>query len=303
MHCASPFAALAGLLLLSATSLAAQGTLLDVLDGETLYENGYLLTLGQELVTRDTLRTGRHRVDNPLQQSERLFRTTTSLQYGLRYDLQIGVAVDYVSNSIQAIGLDETAEGLSDVTLMVKYRFLRFDGKGFATNFALLGGVSLPTGDDNQQSDTGPIDPDLQPGSGSFDPLLGVAVTHEPGRWRFNAAAIGHWRTDSDANGNSPGSDVLLLLEIGNRFWLEPYPGPFMRLDLVLRYFYEDQAREQSRLPDTGYESTTIGLNWAFRPRPSLDFQLYVETPISQQVNGTQLADDWRVDFTFGYRF
>ena len=76
-----------------------------------------------------------------------------------------------------------------------------------------------------------------------------------------------------------------------------------MRLDLVLRYLWEDQDRMLTRLADTGGERGTIGVNWAFRPRPTLDFQLYVETPFAQHVYGTQLAEDWRVDFTFGYRF
>jgi hypothetical protein len=46
-----------------------------------------------------------------------------------------------------------------------------------------------------------------------------------------------------------------------------------------------------------------MGLNYAFRPRPSLDVQVYFEMPIAQHVNGTQLGADWQFDVTFGYRF
>jgi hypothetical protein len=284
-------------------SLLAQGAILDVLDGETLYERGFLFTLGQELTARDTLRQGSQRVDDPFHQQEREWRTNAAIQYGLRHDLQIGLSLDWADLAHTGVGIDEHGQGIGDLELLAKYRFLRFDGKGFATNFALLGGVSLPTGDDDQQSGGVRLEPDQQPGSGSVDPMLGIAVTHEPGRWRFNTAAMAHLRTDLDDDDTNPGSDLLLDLEVGNRFWLEPYPGPFMRLDLVLRYVWEDQDRMLTRLADTGGERGTIGVNWAFRPRPTLDFQLYVETPFAQHVYGTQLAEDWRVDFTFGYRF
>ena len=35
----------------------------------------------------------------------------------------------------------------------------------------------------------------------------------------------------------------------------------------------------------------------------ALDFQVYVEVPLVQQVEGTQLGVDWQADFTFGHRF
>ena len=92
-------------------------------------------------------------------------------------------------------------------------------------------------------------------------------------------------------------------LAVGNRFWLEPYPGPFMRLDLVSRYYFEGKDRMDGVLADSGGERVTLGVNYAFRPRPSLDMQVYFEVPIAQHVNGTQLAHAWQLDLTFGYRF
>lgn len=282
---------------------AAQGTTLDVLDGETLYDGGFLLTLGTGVERREELLQGSTTVADPLASHEFEWRTTLALQYGLRHDLQLGVALPWVHTEAGSLAGDLEAFGLGDLELLAKYRFLRLDGRGFATNFAVIGGLSLPTGDDDQRSSGVELPPDLQPGSGSVDPSLGAAVTHEPGRWRFNAAVLQRWYTDADGDGDRPGDQFLVELAAGNRFWLEPYPGPFMRLDLVGRYHREGRDRMDGPLPDSGGERVTAGLNLAFRPRPSLDFQLYAEVPVHEHVHGTQPGHDWTAEFTFGYRF
>lgn len=282
---------------------SAQGAILDVLDGETLYDGGFLLTLGQQFARGDTLRSGSHRVADPSDAHERSRETILGIQYGLRHDLQLGLAIPWEHAAFgSSLGGGE-GDGIGDVELLAKYRFLRLDGKGFATNFALLTGVSLPTGDDDQTSGGVELEPEFQPGSGSVDPLLGAAVTHEPERWRFNAATLFHLRGDTDGDGDRRGSDLVTELAVGNRFWLEPYPGPFMRLDLVARYHHESRDRMDGPLADTGGDRWTAGLNWAFRPRPSLDLQLYFELPLHEHWNGTQVGEDWTLDATFGWRF
>ena len=54
---------------LSSPSLRAQGVL-DVLDGETLYEGGFLFTLGFELNRGEELRRGTRRVSDSAAQHE-----------------------------------------------------------------------------------------------------------------------------------------------------------------------------------------------------------------------------------------
>jgi hypothetical protein len=284
-------------------ALPAQGAILDRLDGETLYHGGFLLTLGHDLQRREVLRTGSRRTPDPLASHELEQTTSLALQYGLRHDLQLGIALHHVRTERNGTGPDQEAGGLGDLELFAKWRFLRLDAPHVATNFAVLGGVSLPTGADDERSAGVELEPELQPGTGGIDPMLGVAVTHEPRRWRFNAAAMYRHHTDSDGDGDRPGDSFLAELAVGNRFWLEPYPGPFMRLDLVARLHWEDHDRMDGELPDTGGERITAGINWAFRPRPALDLQVYLERPVWQDVNGTQLGHDWTLDVTVGYRF
>jgi hypothetical protein len=193
-------------------------------------------------------------------------------------------------------------EGPGDAVALAKWRFYRWDAPHEALNVALLAGAELPTGEDRERSGGVLVPPDMQPGSGALDALLGLAATYEPRRWRFNAAAL--YKHPGEAHDYRGGDEWLFELAAGNRFWLEPYPGPFMRFDLLLRHRHADRAHQGGLLVhDTGGDLTTLGGNLAFRPRPALDFQIALETPIAEQVNGTQLGAGTTLTFNFGYRF
>src|SRR5262249_3914605 len=160
------------------------------------------------------------------------------------------------------------------------WRYYRWDEVGTALNFAILAGMELPTGKDDVVDKGVLLPADLQPGSSSWDPFLGTAVTHEPGRGRFNAMALVK-RGGPGTDDYKQGDQFFAELAAGNRFWLEPYPGPFMRADVALR-FRRDGADRQAGSPvsDTGGNLLTAAVNWAFRPRPSLDVQVSVEVPL-----------------------
>ena len=286
----------------AAVSAPAQG-ILDRLDGETLYEGGFLLTNGFDVGREERLRRGEASVADPSASHELELRTTLALQYGLRNNIQLGIALPYVAHEEAGIGFEDRAEGVGDVSLLGKWRFYRWDAPGRALNVSLLAELSVPTGEDDATSNGLRLEPELQPGSGGLDPAIGFGLTHEPERWRFNAAFLYRLRTDSDDDGWRLGDELISELAVGNRFWLMPYPGPFMRADLAVRYYWQDESRADGPVPDSGGERATVGLNWAFRPRPALDFQVSVELPFWQDVNGTQLGSDWDAHFTIGYRF
>jgi hypothetical protein len=293
-----------GVLAVIAAALPAQGSALDVVDGETLYEGGRLLSFGVEIDREDTVRSGRERVADPSAAARWRMTTTVALQYGLRHDVQIGVALPYVVDEASSLLGDTTTAGVGDLELLAKWRFWRWDTRGASINTSLITSLSLPTGDDDATEGGVELEPEAQPGSGGFDPAIGIATTPEPGRWRFNAAVLWQARTDSDGDGDRLGSSWFAELAIGNRFWLEPYPGPFMRADVYLHWYDEDRDRMGGqRLADTGGQRLAVGAKWAFRPRPSLDFQVSGEVPVWRDANGVQLDDDWSLQFAFGYRF
>jgi hypothetical protein len=290
---------------LAATGWAQEGAL-DVLDGETLYENGWLLTAGYEFRLRGGLLDGSDRVSDPFHQEEFTHAGVASAHYGLLHTLQLGAIVPYLHRVLtldDPTGPDRLESGgMGDVTLYGKWRYYRWDDVGIATNFAILAGLELPTGKDDVVDKGVFLPADLQPGSASWDPFLGTSVTHEPGRWRFNAMAL-YKRVGEGTHDYKQGDQFFAELAAGNRFWLEPYPGPFMRADVMLRYRHERADRRSGRaVGSTGGDLLTAGVNWAFRPRPTVDIQVSVEVPLFEDVRGLQLKNQVAVLFAFGFR-
>jgi hypothetical protein len=287
-------------------ALAVQEGTLDLLDGETLYDGGWLFALSAEAHTKDGLLHGTDRRGDPLDRRQVDEAALLAVHYGLRYDLQLTAMLPYVDRTLtldDPSGPDRySADGLGDAVLAAKWRVQRWDAPGVGTNLSVLAGAELPTGSDDERDHGVLLPRDLQPGSGSWDPFGGLSLTHEPGRWRFNAFAV-YQRNGEGSRDAKNGDRFAAEIAAGNRFWLHPYPGPFMRADLMLRYRWEDRDRVGGHDdPDSGGEQVSVAVNWAFRPRPILDLQLSVEVPVWQSLEGAQLKDEVTVFLIFGYR-
>jgi hypothetical protein len=295
--------ALGALFLLSA---AAQEETLDLLDGETLYEDGWLFTLSADVVDKGRLLDGRDRESDPLDARLLEENVTVAAHYGLRHDLQLSAIVPYAFRELRLddpAGPDRfSAHGPGDATLAAKWRYYRPAIEGTAFNFATVGGLELPTGSASERDHGARLPAELQPGSGSWDPFFGTGFTYEPGRWRVNV--FGFYKHNGEGSHDYKHGDQLFFeLAGGNRFWVEPYPGPFMRADLLLRYRHEWRDRDGgSIVHDSGGDELSVGLNWAFRPRPSLDFQVLTEVPVYQSVEGVQRVKVVSVFLAFGVR-
>ena len=71
--------------------------------------------------------------------------------------------------------------GIGDLTLFGQYRFY---GQSTGLQASLLAGIKTPTGKTGQRDDQGELfEAEFQPGSGSWDPKLGLALSQANGRW------------------------------------------------------------------------------------------------------------------------
>lgn len=127
--------------------------------------------------------------------------TSVNLSYGISDDLTFSLRVPYVyRNNVRAGShvhgggglVLNTAEyhgnagGLGDVSAMGKYRFWNADGN----QAALLFGVKAPTGRSDLDHGGSRLETEHQPGSGSWDGLLGLALSHRAGPWAFDASTL-----------------------------------------------------------------------------------------------------------------
>jgi hypothetical protein len=91
-----------------------------------------------------------------------------------------------VSNTVDFRG---DSAGLGDMTMLGQARF--FNNAGSGTEAALLLGVRLPTGRTDVRDRQGVrFETEFQPGSGSADPLLGLAFTQRVGAWSFDSNVL-----------------------------------------------------------------------------------------------------------------
>ena len=92
-----------------------------------------------------------------------------------------------VNNTVDYRG---DSSGIGDVTLLGQWRF--FNNQATRTEAAFLFGVKAPTGATNRIDALGELfETEFQPGSGSWDVLLGAAFTQRFGAWSFDANVLG----------------------------------------------------------------------------------------------------------------
>ena len=79
-------------------------------------------------------------------------------------------------------------EGVGDLSLFGQYRFY---GQGNGLQASLLAGIKTPTGETGERDDQGELfEAEFQPGSGSWDPMLGLALSQAQGRWSFDGNVL-----------------------------------------------------------------------------------------------------------------
>jgi hypothetical protein len=119
--------------------------------------------------------------------------------YGVSHHLTVSAELPYVRRDNlregTAEGVDRlgSVSGIGDVSLLAKYRLTEGDGPGFA----LVAGIKMPTGGTHQRSSDGErLEIEHQPGSGSWDPIIGAAGSLPLGGVQLTASALYQMSTE-----------------------------------------------------------------------------------------------------------
>ena len=79
-------------------------------------------------------------------------------------------------------------EGVGDLSLFGQYRF---HGKRNGLQASLLAGIKTPTGKTGERDNQGELfEAEFQPGSGSWDPMFGLALSRAQGRWSVDGNVL-----------------------------------------------------------------------------------------------------------------
>lgn len=149
-----------------------------------------------DLSEEELEREGTHSVD-------RLLSHSLAAAYGATENLTVGLRLPYLRREKIVEGHGHggeeegeggtvelgDAEGMGDLTLFGHYRFLHRPQEGIHAAFFF--GLKAPTGVDDRRSDEGTrFEAEHQPGSGSWDPMAGIAVTKHLGSLCYDANVL-----------------------------------------------------------------------------------------------------------------
>ena len=231
-----------------------------------------------------------------------------AVSYGLTDDLQLGLQLGYYSGSnfidAEADGLggaeSATADpsGLTDTWVTAKWRVMH----GASGHLALLTGVKLPTGKDDERLSNGEVlEPSSQPGSGSVDYQAGLAYSRflTP-RVTLDASGLYTIRTAHEGFVVGDRADVGLALAYRLTEDVKAANNWSVFGELNGVWLEEDVSRGVTN-ENSGGEVLYLTLGARNRINEHTSFSIAPALPIFQDVNGNQVETDWRVGFTLTF--
>ena len=126
--------------------------------------------------------------------------------FGLTHHLTVSAQLPYVRRDqlregehahTGGVALNEVEQlgdvsGIGDASLLAKYRLTEGGGVGIA----LIGGIKLPTGSTHRRSTDGQrLETEHQPGTGSWDPILGASASARMGAVQWTASGLYQFST------------------------------------------------------------------------------------------------------------
>jgi hypothetical protein len=117
---------------------------------------------------------------------------TAELPYVRRDGLREGAHAHDGGASVESVERLGNVAGIGDANILAKYRLTEGEGVGFA----LIAGIKLPTGATHRRRPDGErLETEHQPGTGSWDPILGASASARAGAAQLTASGLYQFST------------------------------------------------------------------------------------------------------------
>jgi hypothetical protein len=225
-------------------------------------------------------------------------------------DLTLGLTLPIVQKELEfrtATGKTSqmTSSGVGDLSLVGVYRFYRRDVPRATTQFSLLGGFKAPTGSTSQRDRNAPaftetsserLPRSLQPGSGSWDGIVGIAGFQNLDRLSFYGSIQGKINSEDDnfRFGNNLHYDFTV------DYVTRAERNLFFVLELNGLHAWRNEENG-TRVRNSGGHILHISPGIEYLPLPYLILESSVQIPIVQNLNGKQ--PEKRVSVVMGLRY
>ncbi len=232
---------------------------------------------------------------------------TASMAYGLTDDLALSLSYPYrflygLNSEDDNSSVDGgNSIGFGDMTLLAKYRFLNegrlctnWDHKTGISNklqAAILAGIKMPTGQTHERENDGfRFSIDDQPGTGSWDPVMGLALSLPVNNFSFDTSVI--YRLSTQGIQQTTVGDIISFNSaVTYNFQSHKVFGQAIKPAAVL----EINSIWQEKLEESGVkENESGGLVMFLSPglRAAINdysiVNLLIGFPIINDLNGTQ---------------
>lgn len=280
-----------------------------VMSGETLRDGSFEFELRTELTEFDEASVEEAEAiaieSGEFDSLGRSLLSTVSLSYGLTDDWELGAQVgyyrgsDFIDAEEDGLGGAESAtadpEGMTDLWLRTRYRAVRTR----SSHLALLGGVKLPTGKDDEELSNGEVlEPSSQPGTGAVDYQLGLAYTrHLSSRTTLDASGLYTLRTEHDDF--EVGDRADLGAALAYRLTEDAHASNRWSILGELLGVWIGKDEEDGDANDNS-GGATLYLSGGVQARIGEHFAVSLAPAVAllQDVNGEQVETDWKVALT-----
>lgn len=244
--------------------------------------------------------------DTEVHNMESVMRYIIGIGYGITDATTIHARIPYIrrENIEESEPPDEAhrhgdAQGFGDLALYLHHRFYRSAAKDLEAT--LLVGLKLPTGRTTDKDDHGePFETEFQPGSGSWDPSIGIAATKRLGSFTLDTSLLYTLVTEG-AQETDLGDTFSYNLALSYRALARP-----VELDLIIEgNGVWLQKEEVAGRKDENSGGNTLLLSPGARLTFDRHFSTYVSLgiPVLQDLNGEQNELDYRLVFGVGWAF
>lgn len=230
------------------------------------------------------------------------------LGYGVNSDLAVFGVVPYVNKRLELTNnggrRTRRADGLGDISLFGRYTVFQKNWPQRSFRVAPFAGIEVPTGDDDERDAFGRLPPDVQLGSGSWDPFGGIVATYQTLDFQIDAQAS--YKANTEANDFEFGDVARLDASLQYRLWPRELSGgvPGFLYGILEANLIHKDKNELASADDPDSGGTTLFLV------PGLQYvtkrwiiEATVQLPVVQDLNGTALEKDYIVRAGFRINF
>jgi len=222
-------------------------------------------------------------------------------------------------------GFTMESKGVGDIQLLGKYRLYSDDHLAPKDQVSTLFGVSVPTGSIDKKFSNNPVSGQngtilpfkMQLGSGTFDPMIGLTYQGSQDPFWYGATSLYTARIYDNNRGYQQGDEFRL--DLYGMYQFHEKSVAHLQLNGTWNDSYSDE-------PDAGRElghghlgfnpanpftsplfdpsnyggtqlNVTAGIQW--QPLPLNIIELNGSVPLYQDLNGPQMAEDYRVMLTW----